>query len=221
MTKFKLISFDTCPYVERSRIVLIEKGQEFEQEFIDLQNKPDWFLKISPRGKVPVLVLDDRPIFESSVINELLDELVPEPAMFPRDPVARAQARSWIVYNNDVVFPALAMHWFARGNVERREKGRKAIREAFERLDSFLASREDGPFFMGEEFGLVDANYAPIFTRWAAMREIGEETLVEGLDSLTAYGEALLQRPSVQQAQAEDLTTKMLETIKFRDGAPA
>jgi len=91
--RLKLISFDICPYVERSRIVLLEKELPHDLEFIQLSSKPTWFLEISPMGRVPVLVVDERPVFESMVINELLDELQPEPPMFPREAIARAEAR--------------------------------------------------------------------------------------------------------------------------------
>src|SRR5512141_1530221 len=99
----KLVSFDLCPYVERSRIVLLEKGVPHEVDFIDLQSKPAWFLTISPMGRVPVLLVD-RPICESMIINELLEELYPRPALLPGDPLARAEARGWIVFANDVLF---------------------------------------------------------------------------------------------------------------------
>ena len=206
MTSLRLISFDTCPYVERSRIVLHEKGQDFEQDFVDLSDKPDWFLQLSPRGKVPVLVVDEVPIFESSVINELLDELIPEPPMFPDDPIRRALGRSWIEYCNAVVMPSLAKYWFAGDDTERRQRARKEIRKAFERVNAQLAEDGSGPYFLGTHFGLVDASYAPIFTRWETMKELGESALIKGLDNLTDYGHALLDRPSVQQAKAKHLT---------------
>src|SRR5512141_1835915 len=117
----KLVSFDICPYVERSRIVLLEKRLPHEIEFIELANKPAWFLQISPMGRVPVLLVDGRPIFESMVINELLDELQPAPPLFPDAPLERAEARGWIVFSNDVVMPAggaamLAIAGGARGD---------------------------------------------------------------------------------------------------------
>ena len=70
----RLISHDLCPYVQRAAISLSEKGVNFERTYIDLANKPDWFLAISPLGKTPVLLADDVPIFESAVILEYLEE---------------------------------------------------------------------------------------------------------------------------------------------------
>src|SRR5512146_376436 len=103
--RLKLISYDLCPYVERSRIVLLEKNVPHEIELIDLDDKPAWFLAISPMGRVPVLLAGDRPIFESAVINEFVEDLHPSPALLPRDPVARAEARAWIVFANDAIMP--------------------------------------------------------------------------------------------------------------------
>ena len=81
--KFKLCSFKTCPWVHRAAIVLQEKGIEYELEYIDRNNRPDWFLAISPHSKVPVLIVDeDRALFESNAIAEYLDE-VTEPHLHP------------------------------------------------------------------------------------------------------------------------------------------
>ena len=73
-------------------MALIEKGIEFDLTAIDLNDKPDWFLEISPYGKVPVLRHNGAVIFESAVINEYLEEVFPERPLLPSDPVRRAQA---------------------------------------------------------------------------------------------------------------------------------
>ena len=89
MAKYLLVSFKTCPWVQRAAIVLREKGIEFEFRHIDRDNRPDWFLAISPHKKVPVLRIDDKvSLFESNAINEYLDETI-EPRLHPDDPVLR------------------------------------------------------------------------------------------------------------------------------------
>src|SRR5579883_3415353 len=103
--RLQLISFELCPFVERSRIVLTEKGLAHDVTFIDLKAKPDWFLAISPMGKVPELRIDDRPVFESLVINELVEELYPSPALMPSDPLTRAEARAWMIFAGDQLMP--------------------------------------------------------------------------------------------------------------------
>ena len=98
----RLISHKLCPYVQRAVIVAKEKGIEYERVDIDLADKPDWFLAISPTGKVPVLEVthDDGTqdiLFESAVIAEYLDE-ISEDRLLPADPIARARERAWVEF---------------------------------------------------------------------------------------------------------------------------
>ncbi len=208
---FKLVSFDICPYVERSRIVLLEKGLPHDVEFIELAHKPAWFLELSPMGRVPLLRVDGRPVFESMVINELLDELEPEPPLFPADPVARAEARGWIVFANDVVMPAgsgamLAIAGDAKGDALAKPLG--AVRDALGKLERKLET--GGPFFLGQAFSLVDASYAPFFRRWRlAERWRGPEAQVLGaFPKVSAWIGAMLARPSVAAAEPAELDAK-------------
>ena len=84
-----LISFKLCPFVQRAVITLLHKKIDFTIEYINLQKKPDWFLEISPLGKVPLLRVKDHVLFESAVINEYLDEAHGDP-MLPKDPLEKA-----------------------------------------------------------------------------------------------------------------------------------
>src|SRR5712691_11446036 len=98
MAKYLLVSFKTCPWVQRSAIVLREKNTEFELRHIEPDNRPDWFLAISPHKKVPVLRIDDKvSLFESNAIAEYLDETI-APRLHPEDTVARAVNRAWTDY---------------------------------------------------------------------------------------------------------------------------
>jgi glutathione S-transferase len=101
-TPLKLISHRLCPYVQRAVIALSEKGVAFERIDIDLSNKPDWFLKISPLGKTPVLLVGDHAIFESAVILEYLEDTQAKP-LHPADPLARAEHRAWIEFGSAVL----------------------------------------------------------------------------------------------------------------------
>ena len=92
-THLKLISHKLCPYVQRAVIALTEKGVPFERIDIDLANKPDWFLKISPLGKTPVLQVGEPPIFESAVILEYLEETAAKTAASGRCLEARRTSR--------------------------------------------------------------------------------------------------------------------------------
>src|ERR1700704_4127814 len=98
----QLISHKLCPYVQRAVIALTEKGVAFERIDIDLANKPDWFLAISPLGKTPVLQVGDSTIFESAVILEYLEETQAKP-LHPADPLVRAEHRGWIEFGSAVL----------------------------------------------------------------------------------------------------------------------
>ena len=98
MAKYLLVSFKTCPWVQRAAIVLREKNVAFEFRHIESDNRPDWFLAISPHKKVPVLRVDEKvSLFESNAIAEYLDETI-APRLHPDDPVQRAINRAWTDY---------------------------------------------------------------------------------------------------------------------------
>src|SRR5919201_6108520 len=98
MAKYLLVSFKTCPWVQRAAIVLREKKIDFEFRHIDPDNRPDWFLAISPHKKVPVLRIDEKvSLFESNAIAEYLDETI-VPRLHPEDPIVRAVNRAWTDY---------------------------------------------------------------------------------------------------------------------------
>src|SRR6185503_201029 len=97
MPKLTLVSYHLCPYVQRVAIALMEKGLAFERVYVDLAEKPAWFLAQSPLGKTPLLQVDDVALFESSVICEYLEETTPHP-LHPGDPLERARHRGWMEF---------------------------------------------------------------------------------------------------------------------------
>jgi glutathione S-transferase len=208
----KLVSFELCPYVERSRIVLLEKRVPHDVQFIDLAAKPAWFLAVSPMGRVPVLLVDDRPIFESMVINELIEELHPDPPLLPDGPIDRAEARSWIVFANDVVFPAsfaatLALAGGGAGDA--LAKPLATLRDALGKLEAQVA-RGGGPNFSGAAFTLVDAAFAPFLRRWRVAEGWGvpEARMLGAFPAVSAWADALLARPSVRDVEPADFAAR-------------
>src|SRR3954463_9573084 len=92
-SKFMLCSFKTCPWVQRAAIVLRAKQVPYDITYIDRDNRPEWFLAISPHAKVPVLQIDGKQaLFESNAIAEYLEEPA-QPRLHPEDPLERAQPR--------------------------------------------------------------------------------------------------------------------------------
>ena len=140
MAKYLLVSFKTCPWVQRSAIVLREKNTPFEFRHIERDNRPDWFLAISPHKKVPVLRVDDTvSLFESNAINEYLDETI-APRLHPEDPVQRAINRAWTDY-----VPTFAEHVTGVAYADDEAAGKKCLDKipvAFERLGA--RAREAG-----------------------------------------------------------------------------
>src|SRR5690242_4778469 len=153
----KLICHKLCPYVQRAVIALTEKGVPFERIDIDLANKPDWFLKISPLGKTPVLVVGDHAIFESAVILEYLEETQAHP-LHPADALARAEHRSWIEFGSAVLNEIAGLY---SASDDAAFKAKAAQLEArFARLEARLVA---APWFDGDNFSLVDAVFGPVF----------------------------------------------------------
>ena len=162
MARLTLISFATCPFVQRAVIALKEKGVAHDVIYVDLGNKPDWFLEISPLGKVPVLKVerDGEPpayIFESAVILEYLEETTPGPKLHPADPLERARHRAFIEFGSQV----LADLWkltSAKSDLELKS-ARLVLGAKLQRLENTIK----GPFFAGETFSYVDAAFGPAF----------------------------------------------------------
>ena len=203
---FVLVSHVLCPYVQRAAIVLREKGAAFERRDVDLANKPDWFLRISPLGKTPVLLVDQTPIFESAVICEYLDETL-APALHPADPIERARHRGWVEMASAVLNAIAALYGAA--DAARFDAARAALRERLERIEAGLG---EGPWFAGAPFSIVDAAFAPMFRYF----HVFVPDPAQGLPRLAAWRAALAQRPSVRSAVAADYPQRLEAFLRGR-----
>lgn len=204
MAKLMLCSFKTCPWVQRAAIVLREKKVEYDITYIDRDNRPAWFLAISPHSKVPVLQIDGRDsLFESNAIAEYLEETV-EPRLHPADPIARARNRAWTDY---VPTFASAVSACAYSNSEDELKERAAkIPGPFGKLDDALAKRgNDGPYFNGSKLSLVDAAYAPFLQRYTFTDRLYPLGIIEKYPHLMAWRDALLSAPAVKASTVPDI----------------
>src|SRR5215510_3839397 len=140
MPKLTLISHDLCPYAQRAVIALTEKCVPFERRYVDLANKPDWLLALSPLGKVPLLQADDAVIFESAVILEYLEETQANP-LHPADPLQRADYRAWIEFGSTILNDIWGFYT-AADDTALQAKAR-TLTEKFARLEQRLG---DGPY---------------------------------------------------------------------------
>jgi glutathione S-transferase len=210
--KYDLISFKLCPFVQRSVITLEEKGAPYTLEYIDLANKPDWFLAISPLGKVPVLrVGGDTVVFESAVINEFIEETAPGPALHPSDPLKRAHNRAWIEAASELLRRTFRM--LAADSEEKALKGATNVRALLARFDWELT----GPLFNGERFSLVDAATAPVLQRLSWCNEaVPALDLFCGsdLDKVRTWRDALIERDSVRRSTVGEIHELFLESLR-------
>ena len=207
MSAFTLVSFDACPFVQRAAIMLQEQGREYDLRYVDLQNKPDWFLEISPNGKVPVLKVGDRTIFESAVILEYLDETAVEGRLLPDNPLERAEHRMWISYiSNNIMSKGWGLQTSKDEDAVRARVAE--LRGHFEDLAKNMPG--GGPLWGGENFTMVDAAIAPILQRFA-WAEALEPTLglFAGLPKIEAWRDALLARPSTTDSIVPDLQQRV------------
>jgi glutathione S-transferase len=214
----KLISHKLCPYVQRAVIALTEKGVPFERVDIDLGNKPDWFLKISPLGKVPVLVVTqdggkEVALFESNVICEYIEDTQAGAKLHPHDPLERAQRRAWMEFGSSILSELWGLE--TTGDPATFESKRVAIAAKFARVEEALAS---GPFFAGEKFNLVDAVFAPIFRYFDVFDTLTDLSIFEKTPKVRAWRAALAKRPSVRSAVGADYS-KLLHAFLVRHNA--
>src|SRR5690348_16841128 len=215
MPSYLLVSFKTCPWVQRAAIVLREKRVAFEFRHIEPDNRPDWFLAISPHKKVPVLRVDDAvSLFESNAINEYLDETI-EPRLHPSDPVARAVHRAWTDYvptfSEGVTGCAYADTEAAYGTAVEK------IPVAFDRLEKALTKQGSGPFFNGARYSLVDAAYAPFLQRYYFLDRIRPLGQIEKFPRLKAWAQTLLKRPSTHSFPEAEFEALYRLNVKKRN----
>lgn len=199
-----LISHTLCPYVQRAAIVLAEKEVAFERRYVDLANKPDWFKAVSPLGKTPVLMVDDDAIFESAVICEYLDDTL-LPRLHPADALKRAQHRAWMEFGSGVLSTIAAFYNAPDAATFTRQ--RESLQQRFAQLEAVLP--EQGPYFAGAAFSMVDAVFGPVFRYFDVLESAGETGFFEGLPKVNAWRAALAARPSVQQAVGSDYAAEL------------
>jgi len=198
-----LVSHPLCPYVQRAAIVLAEKRLAFRRVDIDLADKPDWFRALSPLGKTPVLTVGGRPIFESAVILEYLEETTARP-LHPKEPLKRAQHRGWIEFAS-AVLNDIAGLYNAQDAAAFAAKA-ATLQAGFVLLEDELGT---GPYFAGRRFTFVDAAFAPVFRYFDVFDTIGDFAVLDGLPRIASWRKVLAARPSVRGAVPADYPERL------------
>lgn len=213
MSRLTLVSHALCPYVQRAAIVLAEKGVPFERRWVDLANKPQWFLAISPLAKTPVLLVDDVPLFESAVICEYLDDTI-APRLHPADALERARHRAWMEFGSAVLDRVGG--FYNAPDEAALDVQRGLLRQRFEQLEVVLGT---GPFFAGERVCIVDAVFAPVFRYFDVIDGLGDWRLFDGLPKLSAWRRALAQRETMSAAAPPDYPAQLRRFFERRPSA--
>lgn len=208
--QYHLVSHVLCPYVQRAVIVLTEKGVPFERTDVDLGNKPDWFRRISPLGKTPVLVVDGAPIFESAVICDYLDETL-SPRLHPDAPLERARHRAWVEFASALLNAVWG--FYTAADETALAATTRDIRARFEQLEDTLGA---GPYFDGAHFSIVDAAFGPVFRYFDVFEQIDDFGFFAGLSKVTAWRQRLAERPSVRAAVRADYPQLLMDFLLKR-----
>jgi RNA polymerase-associated protein len=191
-----LYSGTTCPFSQRCRFVLFEKGMDFEIRDVDLFNKPEDISVMNPYGQVPILVERDLILYESNIINEYIDERFPHPQLMPADPVMRARARLFLFNFERELF--IYVH-----QLERREQvkegakllegARQQIRDRLTQLTPIFVKNK---YMLGEDFSMLDVAIAPLLWRFD---HYGIE-MPKTAAPLLRYAERIFSRPAYIEA---------------------
>jgi glutathione S-transferase len=204
----QLISFKTCPFVQRAVITLKHKNIDFDITYIDLADPPDWFLELSPLAKVPVLKVDGEVLFESAVINEYLDDITGG-ELQPREPLARAKNRAWVEFASNMLGNLYMMKMSK--DEERYNKYRDSLVSQFHRVEKRLG---DGPWFNGEKFSLADTAFAPLFRQNSVADNKLSVLDPETMPRVAAWAQRLLALPEVRDSVVDEFEDLYLSAMQ-------
>jgi glutathione S-transferase len=209
--KLKLVSFSMCSYVQRAIIAMQEKNIKYELEYIDLSMPPDWFFDVSPLEKVPVLLVDDQPLFESMAICEYIDDISGH-GLYPEDPFIRAQHRAWIALGDSILGTVYDVIQTSDETEFKRARG-----TVIDRLDVVEEGLEADPFFAGQRFGMVDLAYAPLFQFLTGIARHSDIDFFEDVPGVKAWSEQVLAYPSVAASVPNDYATLLRDYLRRPD----
>ena len=182
-----LYSATTCPFSHRCRIVLFEKGMDFQIIDVDMDNKPEDLAVMSPYGRVPVLVERELILYESNIINEYVDDRFPHPQLMPADPVMRARARLFLYRFEQELF--CHVDALENGTPKVAEKARAAIRDNLTVISPVFAKQK---FMLGDDFSMLDVAISPLLWR---LEHYGVN-LPKQAAPLLKFAERLFSRPA-------------------------
>ncbi|MFN8641405.1 MAG: glutathione S-transferase family protein [Candidatus Binatia bacterium] len=199
----KLYDYPDCPFAQKVRVVLAEKELEYETVFVDLRTgehrQNAEFLKLNPYGKVPILIDDEVVVYDSTIINEYLEDEYPIPSLMPEDSAAKARVRTLEDYCDNSFLPSAG---FVQAELskpveeqdqERLSRYRTELQRGLKRLEVFLGGKE----YLVGDFSLADVAFVPALL---ILPRLGVD-VDPALRGVTAWINRLKQRPSVQSLE--------------------
>jgi RNA polymerase-associated protein len=190
-----LYSGTTCPFSQRCRLVLFEKGMDFEVRDVDLFNKPEDISTMNPYGQVPILVERELILYESNIINEYIDERFPHPQLMPADPLMRSRARLMLFNFEKELFVHVNVleNDKAKHSEKAHDRARSEIRDRLTTLAPLFLRNK---YMLGDEFSMLDVAVAPLLWR---LDHYGIE-LSKTAAPLMKYAERIFSRPAYIEA---------------------
>ena len=206
-----LVSHVLCPYVQRSVIALEELGIIYKRIDIDLNNPPEWFNKISPLGKVPLLLVDDGVVlFESAVIAEFINEIASGELLSSKS-VDKARQRAWIEFAS-ATLDNIGQLYHAKAGIP-FEKAKVMLDNKWQILENSIMS---APYFSGDSFSLVDAAFAPVFRYLDLFEKLLDEPFLKADSKVERWRKALAVRDSVGKAVSPEYPVLLAEFVAER-----
>ena len=187
-----LYSGTTCPFSQRCRFVLFEKGMDFEVRDVDLFQKPDDIMMMNPYGQLPILVDRDLILYESNIINEYIDERFPHPQLMPADPVMRARVRLMLLTFERELF----VHVQTLETASRQSEHEAAAKHISDQLTQLAPIFAHNKFMLGDDFTMPDIALAPLLWR---LEHYGIH-LPKAAAPLSKYAERSFSRPKYIEA---------------------
>lgn len=183
-----LYSGTSCPFSHRCRIVLYEKGMDFQIIDVDIHNKPEDLAVMNPYNEVPVLVERDLILHESNIINEYIDERFPHPQLMPADLFMRARTRLFLHrFESEMFIHVRQLEESQSGKAG--EKARQAIRDGLTQIAPFFAKQK---YMLGDDYSMLDVALAPLLWR---LDHYGIE-VTKAMAPILKYAERLFSRPA-------------------------
>ncbi|KAL5564690.1 hypothetical protein UlMin_027854 [Ulmus minor] len=209
-----LLDFGPSMFGMRVRIALSEKGVQYEYKEQDLRNKSPLLLQTNPiHKKIPVLIHNGKPICESLIIVQYIDEVWHDKApLLPSDPYQRAQARFWADYVNKKVYDTGNKIWTSKGKGEEQEAAKKDFIEVLKVLEGELG---DKPYFGGQSFGFVDISLVTFSSWFPSCETFGNLSIEKECPKLTAWVKRCKEKESVSKSLADEkVVVEFLRTMR-------